>query len=77
MVYGILIESVVHFIRQRYDKIVFEQIQEYLECDLSNINLFEIYEDRLMVGLAEGIIKLSFIFFFFCFSCFFNFNQQE
>lgn len=71
MVYGILLESVVHFIRQRYDRIVFDQIQEYLECDLSNINLFELYEDRLMICFAEGIIKLfhvqvfcSFFFFF-------------
>jgi hypothetical protein len=56
MVYGILLESIVQFIREKYDRIVFKQIQEY---DLCHLNLFGIYEDRLMTGTAEGLISFS------------------
>lgn len=55
MVYGILLESVVQFILEKYDKNTLDMIQEYLEFDLTHLNLFDIYEDRLMTGVAEGM----------------------
>lgn len=55
MVYGILLESVVQFVLQKYDKITLDLVQEYLDYDLSHLNLFDVYEDRLMVGIAEGM----------------------
>lgn len=55
MVYGILLESVVHeFIIKKYDKILLQQVEEYIDHRLSNLNLFELYDDNLMIGIAEG-----------------------
>lgn len=56
MVYGILIESIVHnFILEKYDKILLEQIEEYVQCPLSHLNLFDLYDDNIMIGIAEGM----------------------
>lgn len=56
MVYGILLESIIQtFILERYDKVVLEQVEEYVQHTLSNLNLFELYEDNLMIGIAEGM----------------------
>lgn len=55
MVYGILLESVVQFILQKYDKNALDLVEEYIDFDLSHLNLFDIYEDRLMIGIAEGM----------------------
>ena len=59
MVYGILLAGAVQLIGERYDRTVLKQAEEYLECDLSHLNLFEVYDDRLMVGLSEGRISLA------------------
>ena len=59
MVYGMLLESAVQLIGERYDRTVLKQAEEYLECDLSHLNLFEVYDDRLMVGLSEGRISFA------------------
>ena len=56
MVYGILIESVVkNFILEKYDKILLQQIEEYVQHPLLNLNLFELYDDNLMIRTAEGM----------------------
>ena len=55
MVYGILLASAIQFILEKYDKLVLKQVQEYLAYDFSNLNPFGIYDDRLMLGLAEGM----------------------
>jgi hypothetical protein len=55
MVYGILIESIVQcFILEKYDKILLQQIEEYTQCSLSHLNLFDLYDDYLMITIAEG-----------------------
>ena len=55
MVYGILLESVVrHFILEKHDKITLAQVEEYIQHPLTNLNLFELYDDNLMIGIAEG-----------------------
>lgn len=61
MVYGILIESIVqNFIIEKYDKILLEQIEEYIQHPLSHLNLFELYDDNIMIGIAEGMsLKVS------------------
>jgi hypothetical protein len=56
MVYGILIESVVQcFILEKYDKILLQQIEEYTHHTLSHLNLFDLYDDNLMIAIAEGM----------------------
>ncbi len=60
MVYGILLESVVQdFILEKYDKILLEQIEEYIEFSLSHLNLFDLYDDNLMIRIAEGMNEFS------------------
>lgn len=59
MVYGMLLESAVQLIDERYDRTVLKQAEEYLECDLSHLNLFTVYDDRLLVGLSEGRISFA------------------
>lgn len=55
MVYGILLESVVQeFIVKQHDKILLQQVEEYIDHSLSNLNLFDLYDDHLMIGIAEG-----------------------
>ena len=55
MVYGILLESVVQeFILKQHDKILLQQVEEYIDHPLSNLNLFDLYNDNLMIGIAEG-----------------------
>ena len=57
MVYGILLESVVQlFILNKYDKVTLELVEEYVQHSLSNLNLFELYDDNLMIAIAEGKI---------------------
>ena len=56
MVYGILLESIVRcFILEKYDKILLEQTEEYVQCSLSHLNLFDLYDDHLMITIAEGM----------------------
>ncbi len=56
MVYGILLESIVqNFILEKYDKILLQQIEEYVQHPLYHLNLFELYDDNLIVGIAEGM----------------------
>jgi len=56
MVYGILLESVVqNFILEKYDKILLQEIEEYVQYPLSHLNLFDLYDDNLMTGIAEGM----------------------
>ncbi len=56
MVYGILLESVVQtFILEKYDKILLQEIEEYVQYPLSHLNLFDLYDDNLMIGIAEGM----------------------
>jgi len=56
MVYGILLESIVqNFILEKYDKILLQEVEEYVHCPLSHLNLFELYDDNLMVVIAEGM----------------------
>lgn len=58
MVYGILLESVMQcFILEKYDRILLEQIEEYVQHPLSHINLFDTYDDRLMIAIAEGMMS--------------------
>ena len=58
MVYGILLESVVQcFILEKYDRILLEQVEEYVQHPLAHINLFDLYDDRLMIAIAEGKIS--------------------
>jgi hypothetical protein len=61
MVYGILLESVVQcFILEKHDKILLQQIEEYTQCNtLSHINLFNLYDDHLMIAIAEGMIFIQ------------------
>jgi hypothetical protein len=60
MVYGILLESVVrNYILEKYDKILLQQIEEYVQMSLSHLNLFDIYDDKLMFAIAEGRNKYS------------------
>ncbi len=55
MVYGILLESIVqNFILEKHDKILLEQVEDYVQCSLSHLNLFELYDDNLMIAIAEG-----------------------
>jgi hypothetical protein len=56
MVYGILLESVVQtFILEKYDKILLQEIEEYVQYPLSHLNLFDLYDDNLMTRIAEGM----------------------
>jgi hypothetical protein len=56
MVYGILLESIVrNFILDKYDKILLQEIEEYIQHPLSHLNLFALYDDNLMLGIAEGM----------------------
>jgi hypothetical protein len=56
MVYGILLESVVqYFILEKYDRITLQEVEEYVQCSLSNLNLFDLYDDGLMIAIAEGM----------------------
>ena len=56
MVYGILLESIVQcFILEKHDKILLEQIEEYIQFSLANLNLFDLYDDNLMIKIAEGM----------------------
>jgi hypothetical protein len=56
MVYGILLESVVqYFILEKYDKILLVQVEEYVQHSLSHLNLFDLYDDTLMIRIAEGM----------------------
>ena len=58
MVYGILIESIIqNFILEKYDKYLLKQIEEYVQHSLTNLNLFELYDDNLMIRIAEGMMK--------------------
>jgi len=60
MVYGILLESIVQsFILEKYDRKLLEQLEDYLQQSLTNINLFELYDDRLMIGAAEGMMSMK------------------
>lgn len=64
MVYGILLESVVrHYILEKYDRILLQQIEEHVQCPLSHIHLFELYDDRLMIATAEGTTRLTLFLF--------------
>lgn len=59
MVYGIILESVIQsFILEKYDKILLEQIEEYVQHCLTSLNLFELYDDNLMFGIAEGMFSI-------------------
>ena len=56
MVYGILLESVVQcFVLEKYDGILLKQIEEYVQHTLTHINLFDIYDDRLLIAIAESM----------------------
>jgi hypothetical protein len=56
MVYGILLESIVqNFILEKYDKILLQQIEEYVQHRLYHLNLFDLYDDNLIVRIAEGM----------------------
>ena len=56
MVYGMLLESIVtNFILEKYNKILLKQVEEYIQHPLSHLNLFDLYEDKLMLGIAEGM----------------------
>ena len=55
MVYGILLESVVHHIVEVHGKNVLDEIETYVNYNLSAVNLFDTYDDRLMIAAAEGI----------------------
>jgi hypothetical protein len=56
MVYGILLESIVrNFILEKYDRILLQQVEEYVQHPLSHLNLFDLYDDRLMIAIAEGM----------------------
>lgn len=57
MVYGILIESIVQFINENYGRIVVERVERLIDFKIMNLHLFEIYDDRLMFNIAEGIFK--------------------
>ena len=60
MVYGILLESIVQcFILEKHDKILLEQVEEYVQFSLSHLNLFDLYDDNLMIRIAEGM-RMSF-----------------
>ena len=57
MVYGILLESIVQrFILEKYDRILLKEIEEYIKHPLSHLNLFDLYDDGLMIAIAEGMI---------------------
>jgi len=63
MVYGILLESIVqNFILEKHDKILLKQVEEYVQHPLSHLNLFTLYDDNLMLGIAEGM-NLYLLFF--------------
>ncbi|CAM2714541.1 unnamed protein product [Rotaria socialis] len=59
MVYGILLESIVQsFVLEKYDKILLEQVEESVQHCLTNLNLFELYDDNLMFGIAEALSEI-------------------
>lgn len=60
MVYGILLESIVqHFILEKYDRILLQQVEEYVQCRLSHLNLFDLYDDHIMIAIAEGMSSVA------------------
>jgi hypothetical protein len=63
MVYGILLESIIqYFILEKYDKILLQEIEEYVQHPLSHLNLFEIYDDNLIIRIAEGMNEFFIIY---------------
>ena len=43
------------FFNEKYDKILLQEIEEYVQYPLSHLNLFDLYDDKLMIGIAEGM----------------------
>uniref|UniRef100_A0A336K3U3 guanylate cyclase n=1 Tax=Culicoides sonorensis TaxID=179676 RepID=A0A336K3U3_CULSO len=59
MVYGMLLESVVHFVQKDYGMDTWNEAMEAIDCDITVFNTHQIYPDSLIPDLAEAIAEIS------------------
>lgn len=58
MVYGMLLESVVHFVQKDYGVETFKEAMEAIGCDITVFNTHQIYPDTLIPDVALALSEI-------------------
>lgn len=57
--YGLLIQSVVTFIRNKYGDETWEQIKEMLHLDVDSFSSFQQYGETLFLRISKALSELK------------------
>lgn len=57
--YGMLLESVQHFVQLEYGEEVWSQVLQIAECKHSVFNTHHVYSDSVMANLAAALAKVT------------------